>query len=62
MAVNRREHLRYPVAGDEIFVLGRHSNNVAAVRNISIGGLQFEYVSGAYESDQWTQIDIIGEW
>ena len=62
MTVNRREHLRYPVEGDEIFVLGRHSRNVAAVRNISIGGLQFEYVNGAYESDHWTQIDIIGEW
>lgn len=62
MAVNRREHLRYPVVDDEMFVLGRYSTNVVAVRNLSFGGLQFEYVHGAHASDQWTQIDIIGEW
>lgn len=59
MAVNRRKHVRYPLADDKMFVLGRYTNDVAVVRNISNGGLQFEYVQGLYESDQWTRIDII---
>ena len=58
---NRRKHFRYPVTGDEILVLGRYSNNVAVVRNISMDGLQVEYINGRREGDQWTKIDISGD-
>lgn len=59
MKIDRRLHSRYRVPADEIFVHGRHSNDVATVKDISEGGLKLEYLGGHFAEDHWSLVDIV---
>ena len=39
--------------------MGLHSNCVGVLRNISMGGMKFEYMSETAATDQWKMVDIM---
>ncbi|UCF91471.1 MAG: PilZ domain-containing protein [Desulfobacterales bacterium] len=49
---------RYPVPEDEFFIFSRRSSAMAAIKNLSRGGLQFEYASVACHEEEWNRVDI----
>ena len=55
----RRREQRVAITDDEIVVMGRYSNSVGVIKDISMGGMRFEYFSDKPVDGQWKLIDIL---
>ena len=55
----RRREKRVVFADDEIVVMGRYSNSVGMIKDISMGGMKFEYFAEAPVDGQWQMVDIL---
>jgi hypothetical protein len=60
MTVERRKFERHEVPESGYFVFDHDTNEMATVKDVSLGGLKFEYVSIAGEISGWCLIDIFG--
>ena len=59
MKVDRRRSERFALPYEEIVVMGLHSNNVGVIRDISLDGMKFEYMSETPATKQWEMVDIL---
>ncbi len=59
MQVERRQEMRVVMPDEEIVVMGPHSNSIGVLKDISMGGMKFEYISEKPANDQWELIDIL---
>lgn len=57
--IDRRKTHRYPVPEGILFVSSQGSENLLAVKNVSIDGLQFVYFPNTCETPECRQIDIM---
>ena len=55
----RRREKRVAFSDDEIVVMGRYSNSVGVIKDISMGGMKFEYFAETPVDGQWQMIDIL---
>jgi hypothetical protein len=58
MEAERRKSKRYPVPKNVYFVFDHNSNKMAVVKDISMGGLKFEYIPIPSSEAEWKTIDI----
>ena len=58
MKAERRKFKRYPVSKNSFFVFDYDSNKMAVIKDISIGGLKFEYMPIQFSKAHWKIIDI----
>ena len=49
----RRRDKRMVIADEEIVVMGLHSNSVGILKDISLGGMKFEYFAEKPADGQW---------
>ena len=59
MKVDRRRAERLVLPDEKVVVMGLHSNSVGVIRDISLGGMKFEYVSQTPVTEQWEMVDIL---
>lgn len=59
MKEERRKHPRHTLNHHEVFILDRHSEKVAVLKDISFGGMQLRYLPDAFTNDQCALIDIV---
>jgi hypothetical protein len=59
MQVERRQEMRVVMPDEEIVVMGPHSNSIGVLKDISMAGMKFEYISEKPASDQWERVDIL---
>ena len=60
MTVERRQFKRHEVPDSGYFVFDHDSSEMAGIKDVSLGGLKFEYVSIAGDISGWCLIDIFG--
>ena len=58
MQQERRRYIRYEKLGRAFSVYGRKSSKVGNIKDISLGGLSFEYIYGRGKKGNTSQIDI----
>lgn len=58
MSVERRDHLRLPPQSNSFAALGSDYSRVGKIKNISRGGLAFEYIAGESDSRDSSQVDV----
>jgi hypothetical protein len=59
MMFERRREERFVLPSQEVAVMGIHSHPVGVLKDISKGGMKFEYFSNEPATDQWGMIDIL---
>jgi hypothetical protein len=60
MTAERREFKRHEVPVSAYFVFDYDTSEMARVKDVSLGGLKFEYLSIANDFIEWRLIDIFG--
>jgi hypothetical protein len=61
MNVERRKFDRHPVSKNLFFVFNHDSTEMAEIKDISEGGLKFEYLPVEQQKTQWKLIDIFSK-
>jgi len=61
MNVERRKFDRHPVSKNLFFVFNHDSTEMAEIKDICKGGLQFEYLPVGQQKTQWKLIDIFSK-
>jgi hypothetical protein len=61
MNVERRKFDRHPVSKNLFFVFNHDSTEMAEIKDISEGGLKFEYLPVEPQKAQWKLIDIFSK-
>jgi hypothetical protein len=60
MTVELRKYRRHRVPKSEYFVFDYDTSEMARIKDVSLGGLKFQYVSIANDFIEWRLIDIFG--
>ena len=60
MTVERRKFERHEVPDSGYFVFDHDTSEMAKIKNVSLSGLKFEYVSLTNDINGWRQVDIFG--
>ena len=61
MKIERRKYPRYPVKNNEVFILDRHAEMIAVLKDISFGGMQLRSLPDAFSDDQCAMFDIVSD-
>ena len=61
MNVERRKFDRHPVSNNLYFVFNHDSTEMAEIKDMSRGGLKFEYLPAEQQKTQWELIDIFSK-
>ena len=61
MKIERRKYPRYPLKNNEVFILDRHTEMIAMLKDISFGGMQLRYLPGAFADGQCALFDLVSD-
>ena len=61
MKIERRKYPRYPLKNNEVFILDRHAEMIAVLKDISFGGMQLKYLPDAFADDQCALFDLVSD-
>ena len=61
MNVERRKFDRHPVSNNLFYVFNHDSTEMAEIKDMSKGGLKFEYLPVEQQKTQWKLIDIFSK-
>ena len=61
MKIERRKYPRYPLKNNEVFILDRHAEMIAVLKDISFGGMQLRSLPDAFSDDQCALFDLVSD-
>ena len=61
MKTERRKYPRYPLKNREVFILNRHAEMIAMLKDISLGGMQLRYLPGAFTDGECALFDLVSD-